>query len=228
MRINSPPLLEKKEQGSRVPPKRDNRTPSSSQQTHHDSKKPREQLQELLDICKQNIAKQCQEERDLWTDEEDLDEEDLLKEEDPSLIEVPMTALSPLSTEVEPSMKVPSPCALSTEAASLFDHLCARMLVMTMDSEQETTLFLQGEAFANSPFSGARVVIQEFRTAPKIFNVTIHATDEAALLIQAHAAAFLELLQDRKFCFGINRMETAPLREEGGFDEQDEKEEESK
>jgi len=155
------------------------------------------------------------------------EEETFTTEEEPEeapLAEVPIP-LSPLLSSSSFSSQSPVSCSvsLSPTVLNFFDTLSAHMLVMSIDNEESTTLFFQGEE--GSPFAGAKIVFQEFSTAPKIFNVTIHACEEAALLIQAHAAAFLELLQDRKFSFGINRMETALLQEEESFDNQDEQEE---
>ena len=183
------------------------RTHASQRKLPHESPaKSREQLEELLDQCKKTIAKQCKQ----------LREEDFFHGELPYTPPLCFQGIPPLT----PTLGMG---ASSDQTICFLEKLTAEMLVMTIDAKEETTLLLPKET--GSPFAGTKIILQSFSTAPKVFNVTIHTSEEAAMLIEARKAIFLELLQDRKFLFGINRMETLPLTEEESYTEHKEHEE---
>ena len=100
---------------------------------------------------------------------------------------------------------------LSAEVLTLFDKLCGEMIVMTSENSSKTTLFLNSQEFTSSPLFGAEVTIEEFSTAPKVFNVSISANSQATQLIQANLSGFWEIFQERKFSFSINRIDTEIL-----------------
>lgn len=191
-------------------------------------------LKKLLTLCKENISKKILEEKkqetptllfsdiepflkeiesDTESDSDSADQPTPQKkkvENSPFLIsEIPIPFLRPqLDLQIESSASVNS---ISAESLLLFDKMCSEMLVMTSESCSKTVLILQSTEFTNSPFYGAEVTLEEFSTAPKIFNVSIRANDSAIILIQSHLAGFMQLLEDRNFSFGINRIDTSIL-----------------
>ncbi len=118
------------------------------------------------------------------------------------------------------------------EAIELLDCLCSEMLVIQTETSSQTTFVLQSEQFAESSFYGAEITIEEFSTAPKLFNVSIKASDLAVTIIQTHLAGLLSLLEKRDFSFGINRIDTSLLtktttakeREDADLDREKDKE----
>ncbi len=118
------------------------------------------------------------------------------------------------------------------EAIEFLDRLCSEMLVTQTETSSQTTFVLESEQFAGSSFYGAEITIEEFSTAPKLFNVSIKASDLAVTIIQTHLAGLLNLLEKRDFSFGINRIDTSLLtkntttkeREDADLDREKDKE----
>lgn len=131
-------------------------------------------------------------------------------QDNPEGIIAPLAALPNTITvcDTKPIAAISSAYQIPPEVLSLFDRICTEMLVMTSEASQKTTIALNGESFASSPFYGAEITIEEFSTAPKIFNVTITTPSQSASLLQAHLLHFSEILQARKFSFSINRIDT--------------------
>jgi len=180
----------------------------AASEVFEEKKRKKRSFDLLLEICKEGLA-------------DALSREKILSESEPtspgtrkedSFYSLPAPgSVPPFSpylssfTEVQkgnPVSAVPASCT------DLFDKLCCEMLVMTGERSTQTTLVLQTDAFLNSPFYGATVMIEEFSTAPKIFNVSIKGTTEAISLLQTHTASFFRLLETRNFSFAIHRIDT--------------------
>ncbi len=182
-------------------------------------------LQEILDMCRKTLVQKLEEERVFSLEEI---EEILEKKEEIPLGTLPeIIRALPFFLPIGQSSPSYVISAASVEALQFLDTLCCELLIMDSEGSSKTTVLLDNETFANSPFFGAEISMEEFSTAPKVFNVCIHAGDLATTLIQAHLAGFMELLQDRKFSFGINRIDTSLLSEERHFGEHDKEDQDS-
>ena len=188
-------------------------------------------LKKLLNLCKENISKKILEEKQtdmpllslpaledflekFQFDSEAPDQptpQKKKKEESPFVTaEGSIPFLRPQLQLQEASSSI---SAISEESLLLFDKMCSEMLVMSSESCSKTTLTLQSKEFTHSPFYGAEITLEEFSTAPTIFNVSIKANESAIILIQSHLAGFMQLLEDRNFSFGINRIDTSIANE---------------
>lgn len=178
-------------------------------------------LEELLSLCKENINKKITPKKpkesppitfaevEFFLTEGSLPSQKQKNkkiENDLSPVpEIPVPFLRPhLSGQY--TIKTPS---ISEESMILLDKMCSEMLIMTSESSSKTILVLETKEFANSPFYGAELTLEEFSTAPKVFNISIRASTPAVTLIQTHLAGFMQLLQERNFSFGVNRIDTS-------------------
>lgn len=107
-----------------------------------------------------------------------------------------------------------SASSFSLKVAELFELTKSEIRSLITSKETATTFILNGPQFVSSPFYGAKIIIQEFRTAPKSFNITFSANDQALTLFRAHAAELLKLFQEKEHAYSINRIDTALLQEE--------------
>lgn len=97
--------------------------------------------------------------------------------------------------------------AITPEVAELLEKLGAELYMIHEDGITKTTL-LFSSSDPRSCFQGAEITIEEFSTAPKIFNVTIAADAQALGHLHPHLTQFMQIFQERKFPFSINRIDT--------------------
>lgn len=102
---------------------------------------------------------------------------------------------------------------LHPEIMNLFDRMVGVMTVMTMSGISETTFILNAPQFASSVFFGTQIIIQEFSTAPKAFNIQINGNPQAVALFQGNADDLMAAFQAGNYNFRINRLETGYLSE---------------
>ncbi len=163
----------------------------------------------LLELCKQGLVHKLSEEKILNGFEES--EEDSLSsccDPSPFITSGALPDFPFISQLQADSKQVTASQAISESCLQIFDKLCSEMLVMDAEACTKTTVVLQSEAFVGSAFYGAVVTIEEYSTAPKIFNVSITAAQDAVALLNAHMTVFFELLETRNFSFGIHRIDT--------------------
>lgn len=109
-----------------------------------------------------------------------------------------------------PPLTGASPFAqLSPAVLALFEKIAGVMTVMTQSGVTETTVSLTSNQFQGSPFFGAEIVIREYSTAPKQFNVEVRGTVEAVAQFQAHIPYMESAFRSGKYNFGIHRIETS-------------------
>lgn len=125
----------------------------------------------------------------------------------PPLFSSPYLAASSLSSlqniSVEPAQK-----EKPSEIFALMEKVGSEMIVMASEKSTKTTLILDQDAFGSTLLKDAEITIEEFSSAPKIFNVKITAGPEAITMVRTHVEEFLKLFQERKFGFSINRIDT--------------------
>ncbi|MCX6990544.1 MAG: hypothetical protein NTX49_05715 [Chlamydiae bacterium] len=148
------------------------------------------------------------------------------KSTDPSFC-TPYIPMNPKSIDLIDSIAPTSP-PISEQVYALMECVGSEMIVMTSESSTKTTLILDNKLFNNTLLESAEITIEEFSSAPKIFNVTISAGPKGVEMVRTHMEEFLKLFQEKKFGFSINRIDTEissakPLfsRKELDEDEQD-------
>jgi hypothetical protein len=103
---------------------------------------------------------------------------------------------------------------LSEKVLDLFHEMVSHMTVMTAQNVQETTIHLSSPEFAASPFFGAQIIITEYSSAPRIFNIELIGNSEAALKFHAHIAELKHAFDTGPFSFEIHRIEATFAEEE--------------
>jgi len=126
------------------------------------------------------------------------------KKENPLAASLQLPPISLSSAASSPS----SLHEISLPSIELFSHLVGAMTHLHVEGKTETTFFLDTERFANSPFHGAKIVIEEYTTAPKSFNIYLVGEAHAAALFELHAPALLDTFHKGKFGFTVHRLET--------------------
>ncbi len=102
---------------------------------------------------------------------------------------------------------------LPPEAQELFNRMVGVMTVMQLSGIQETSFILNMPQFASSVFFGTRIIIQEFSTAPQMYNVQFNGSPQAVSLAQKHTAGLMAAFQANRYNFRIHRFETNYLEE---------------
>ena len=167
-------------------------------------------LKKLLHLCKKRISSELKEVKGRRK----------LEEEEDSSIFLTVEPLSPFlrhETHARGSSAPSSVSSITPETQKIFDKMCSEMVIMHTKASCKTTLILRSLSLRNSPLYGSKVTIEEFSTAPKLFNVTIQTKAPVMEAVNAQMAGFMNFLHSKELAFGINRMETVLLSEEDPF-----------
>jgi hypothetical protein len=117
-----------------------------------------------------------------------------------------MQGVPPHLSEASPSF-----AAGVLEIAPIFEKLTSVMTLLHAQGDRETTFYLDA---GDSPFSGMQIVIKEFSTAPKAFNIELIGHRESVSLLQAHLGDLIGIFHAQAHPFKINRLETLYLKAE--------------
>ena len=120
----------------------------------------------------------------------------------------PAPEITPPPAPVETS----SYAHLSPAVLALFERIAGVMTVMTQSGVTETTVSLTSDQFKSSHFFGAEIVIREYSTAPKQFNIEVRGNEEAVAQFQANIPNLESAFRTGKYNFGIHRLETSIKR----------------
>lgn len=120
------------------------------------------------------------------------------------------TASAPTITP--PPSTVTPYAQLSPTVLALFERIAGVMTVMTQSGVSETTVSLTSAQFKSSIFYGTEIVIREYSTAPKQFNVEVRGSEEAVALFQANIPYIESSFRTGNYNFGIHRLETSIKR----------------
>jgi len=104
-----------------------------------------------------------------------------------------------------------SPCI---ETLELFEQMVASIEHQHALGDTKTVIFLDKQELGDSLFSGAQILIEEFSTAPKAFNVTLIANEAACSLIKTQLALLIAQIKQKDLPFSIHRLEINLLKEE--------------
>lgn len=158
-----------------------------------------------------------------WEANEDLDKDEgeLLKKGPPSKKEIPPTTPFPSTTAPtqapvtlpgEPLQPITAPFAhLPAAVAALFERMVGVMTVMNTTGITQTTINLDNPKFANSVFFGAQIIISEYSTAPKAFNIQLLGNQQAVNLFTSNAQELVAAFQAGNYTFKVNRIDTGYL-----------------
>ena len=94
--------------------------------------------------------------------------------------------------------------AIPPEMLEIFEKGVYAMAHLTTSGVSETTFFLDTPQFA-----GAKIIVTEFNTAPKIFNIALIGAPEMAALFHSHASDLMAAFQKSPFNFTVHRIESA-------------------
>ena len=111
---------------------------------------------------------------------------------------------------IEPASKTPIASPLAIEIM----EKASTALVMLFHEGNSTTTVTLDDSFSTLPeLSGSQIIIEEFSSAPKVFNVRICTTAQGLQALEGHLPSLVQLFEERKFGFSINRIETELLED---------------
>jgi hypothetical protein len=185
-------------------------------QDSHESKKsqdpkvPKEEFKELL---KAQPSKEISRERDFFALVAEEEKEESEPKEGPCYEMRSATHLSLPEMEAV-NNSVSRLAGLSPAIEAAFEKMASSLIMMVSSREVETTLFLNNPHFAASPLFGTKIILREFSTAPKAFNIEIASNPQGAELIRSSKESLLSAFQKGNFNFSVHRLETH-LHEKG-------------
>ena len=117
-----------------------------------------------------------------------------------------------------PAAEITSPPAtpyayLHPQIMNILERMVGVITVMSNSGLTETTITLNSPQFASSVFFGAQIIIQEYSTAPKAFNIQLNGNPQALDIFQGNADDLMAAFQYGNYNFKINRLDTGLLRE---------------
>jgi|GEM_PF-1436772 hypothetical protein len=103
--------------------------------------------------------------------------------------------------------------ALRAEILALFERMVSVISVIHESGITETTIHLTAE-MAGGLFAGAQIVIKEYSTAPKAFNIEFLGTAQSAALFNQNIAGLVAAFQNGNYNFKVHRLESKLLPSE--------------
>ncbi|MBS0629841.1 MAG: hypothetical protein JSS30_06420 [Verrucomicrobia bacterium] len=130
----------------------------------------------------------------------------------PTTFQTPAPPGAPLVLPGEPLQPLAAPFAhLPAAVAALFERMVGVMTVMTTTGVTQTTINLDNPKYANSVFYGAQIVISEFSTAPKAYNIQLLGNQQAVTLFSNNVQELVAAFQAGNYTFKVNRIDTGYL-----------------
>lgn len=96
----------------------------------------------------------------------------------------------------------------SSQVMQLFAKLAESLVHLDKSGIKETTITL-GKAFTTSIFNQAKIIITEYSTAPKIYNIQFTASPEAVNFFEPYALNLKTTLNGGNFNFSIHQVDTS-------------------
>lgn len=142
----------------------------------------------------------------------------LEKQENAPLLGASLQPTEPSLPQISPppvseASALPPYANFPPEVQGLFERMVGVMSVMHLSGMTETVITLNAPQFASSVFFGSQIIIQEFSTAPKAFNIQLNAAPQAIALLQANTSNLMAAFQGGNYAFRVNRFETGYLAE---------------
>lgn len=128
------------------------------------------------------------------------------------LIDIDDEECEPLDVAAPPPLfaysSVPSidPSHYSAHVVELFEKLISELTCCHHNGDTKTTFFLSSP---HSIFSGSQILIEQFSTAPKSFNVTLISNPQAISVFNSHLESLLQQFKQKELSFSIHRVEVS-------------------
>jgi hypothetical protein len=119
----------------------------------------------------------------------------------------------PLAGELAPTAPPTPYSTMNPQMLDIFERMAGVMTVLTTTGVSETTVTLNSPQFASSVFYGTQIIIKEYSTAPKAFNIQIHGTPQAVAAFQGNTNDLMAAFQHGNYNFRVNRLETGYLED---------------
>lgn len=143
-------------------------------------------------------------------------------EQKPAALSKPMEeplGQAPLATPSAATSAAPTPpmtiqpyMQLTPEMLALFEKMVGVMSVMNTSGISQTTIELTSPQFASSIFYGAQIIIKEYSTAPRAYNIQILGSAKAVDYLQGKLSTLSTALQRGEYAFTVNRVEVGLLK----------------
>lgn len=118
----------------------------------------------------------------------------------------------PIPDVIPPQISAATPyAALHPQVWDLFERMVGVMTIMTSSGISETTINLTGDQFKASPFFGTQIVIREYATAPKNFNIEMLIPSQVTKTVERNYNDLLAAFQAGNYTFKVNRLEWREL-----------------
>lgn len=115
----------------------------------------------------------------------------------------------PLTPGATPPTPVSAPYSqMEPQIMALFERMVGVMTIIQTTGITETVMTLNARQFASSVLYGSQIIIREFSTAPKAFNVEFIGSPEALVQVERNLPALLGAVQQGNYQFSINRFDT--------------------
>jgi len=112
--------------------------------------------------------------------------------------------------ETPPPLAAPF-ASLSPQVQQIFDRMVGVMTVMHTSGITETTINLDSPKFEGSALFGAKIVISEFSTAPKAFNIELLGNQNATQLFSENSEDLVAAFAAGGYNFKVNRIDVSAL-----------------
>jgi len=127
--------------------------------------------------------------------------------------EMQMTPDQPAEISAPTGAQASPYAQLPPHVMALFERMVGVMTVMHAAGVTETSINLSNPQFAKSPFFGSEIVIREYATAPKEFNIEMLGTQQSADLFSGHKQELLAAFQHGNYNFKVNRIDVGYIPE---------------
>ena len=139
------------------------------------------------------------------------------KKSEPKKQETPIPTPQPIPLNtpnlLSPASAIaPAYASLKPEAFALFERLLGTMSVMHTSGISETTIELNSSEF--STFAGAKIVITEHSTAPKVFNIEFLGNAQTIALFSDNSANLMAAFKNGNYAFKVNRIDASLIEAE--------------
>jgi hypothetical protein len=96
---------------------------------------------------------------------------------------------------------------LHPEMNQFFKELVSELVLLNSSGKSETMITIASPHLQTSPLYGMQILITEYSSAPKSFNVELYASPTALALVAPHIKEFTSTFDKNKFAFDIHRLE---------------------
>ncbi len=103
---------------------------------------------------------------------------------------------------------------LSADQLALFEKMVSVMSVMDLSGIQQTELYLNNPDFVGTALEGSKIVIREFSSAPKVFNIEIQVQPQGMEQAKAGLASLIAAFENGGYRFKVHQLEVSLVQED--------------